>query len=323
MDGGGVDGGGMDGGGLDGGELDGGGADGGGMDGGGADAVPEALAVIDTEPPLLGWRRGERIEVVPFDRVTGPGEPFYRAPVGAVDGRFAGRGARWVVGYGLDGDAWIGPAPRRVAVGVAMRGVAVVAGGVVALVGDADPAMARLVRVDDASGEVVERRFGVEPDASELLGLAGGGGELVVLTGDWRAGALWVHRFDEALAPLGRERVCDLGCDRPGARVVGGPVVAVVHQAVGQVHLTVGGEARAVGDAVRGTLLAARWDEGWLAAWTRPVAAPEGVVVAGARVAEGAVRSLGLVAGGCVVWAGEAVAWWCAAAPPERGVKEP
>ncbi|MEZ4436712.1 MAG: hypothetical protein R3F65_30300 [bacterium] len=246
-----------------------------------------------------------------FDPQGGPGAAVYTAPAGAVDGRFAGAGARWVVGYGLDGDAWVGPAPRRVGVGVAMRGVAVVEGGVVALLSDPDPGVARLVRVDDASGEVVERRFGVEPDASELIGLASGGGELGVLTGDVRAGALWLHRFDEALAPLGRALVCDLGCDRPGARVVGGPAVAVVYQAVGQVHLMVGGEARAVGAAVRGTLVDARWDGAWVVAWTRPVAAAAGVVVAGARVAVGAVRALGLVAGGCVVWVDGGVRWWC------------
>lgn len=300
----GVDGGvGMDGGvGADGGV----GLDGGvGMDGGG---VVE-LAVLHSDPPRVGWRRGGQLEVAVFDRERGPGVAEAVGPVGAQDGRFVGEGARVVVGWSFGGDAWLGPDPVRVAVGAAMRGVALVPDAVVVLVSDGVPGQARLVRVGVGGGE---RRFAVEPDARELLGVAAGGGEVGVLVGDGQAGALWVYWFDEGLAPLGRELVCDVGCDRPGARVVGGPAVAVVFQAVGQVHLRVGGEARAVAGVVRGSLLDAGWSGRWVVAWSRPVGGAEGVYVEGVPLRVGPVQGLGWVEAGCAVWlqAG-GVGWGC------------
>lgn len=272
-------------------------------------APPAGLHRVATRPPRIGWRRGGQAELMDFDPATGFGPPQPWGPPDVEAARFVAVGEAIRLAWSDAAGVWLDGDPPRFVSDGALVGLAALDGAIIALTTHPDPTRARLVRIEPEA--MSERVFAVEPDALELLGLATAAGEVGVLTGDGRVDGLYLHRFDAALAPLGITRVCEFGCDRPNARLAGGPALAALYQSTGRLHRVIGEEHLDLGAVLRGGPVDLLFVEGWLAAWSTPSGRRPGIIVEGTPLSDGPVRALALVDDRCAVWLADGVAWGC------------
>ncbi len=260
---------------------------------------PTGLHLVAADPPTVGWLRGGHLEVSTFTPQEGL-SPRWRSPAPTADGRavlLAGEiRAAWT---GADGVYYEG---RRILQESRLADLRVRAGVVYALTVAADLTDGTVYRLEGAPLE--QSFFSPAPDASEVLGLSVTDARRV-LVGDWQADRLLLLDLDAGSESV----VCEAGCDRPRARIVGG---AVLFQALGELHLHVEGQTRALRGAVRGSVNDLADFGGWRVAYTEPVGLPSGVYLEGVMLREGAVSELRIVGPNCAVWLAPEPGWGCA-----------